>query len=194
MSLSEQIQRVDGSQNDILKKILTAFGVTIDDEKIDEIAELAEAANNLKANGILSTTTKTAFGLTASAAPDDVFSVLENAAILKNGTLQLPNGGTIPGIRTEYGTYVGTGQYGSGHPNTITASFNLQIVFIVGTYIGTGVFTILLKGAERATSTAQDCFLTWSGNSVSWYSTGNQFNQLNDSRKTYYYFAIGVEN
>ena len=76
MSLSEQIERVDGSQNDILKKILKAFGVTINNEKIDEIAELAEAASNLQDDGILSTATKTAFGLDSSATVNDILSLL----------------------------------------------------------------------------------------------------------------------
>lgn len=195
MSLSEQIGRVDGSQNDILKTILKAFGVTIGTEKIDAIADLAEAASNLQDDGILSTATKTAFGLDSSASPDDALAILANAAILKDGNLQLPNGGTVPGIRTEYGTYKGTGQYGSGHPNKITVPFNLQIVFLLGQYSGYPRDAIMIYGHSTANTSLSEYGLnvTWGSNFVSWYDYNAGY-QFNDSGSTYYYFAIGVEN
>lgn len=44
MSLAEQIQRVDGSQNDILKKLLETYGVSTSG-KIDVIAAAAKNFN-----------------------------------------------------------------------------------------------------------------------------------------------------
>ena len=73
MSLAEQIQRVDGSQNDILKTLLSAFGVTVGENKIDQLAALAKAAPLLAADGILPSSTKTALGLPENATVNDAF-------------------------------------------------------------------------------------------------------------------------
>lgn len=128
MSLSEQIQRVDGSQNDILKTILKAFGVTIGTEKIDAIADLAEAASNLQADGILSTATKTAFGLTSGASPDDVLAILANAAIAGDQGIETPSGTTITPFRFATGSFNTTG---AGHEVEIEIPFSFNpFVFI----------------------------------------------------------------
>lgn len=76
MSLSEQIQRVDGSQNDILKKVLGAFGVTVGENKIDQLAALAKVAPLLKENSLYSSATAALFGLGADSVPDDVLALL----------------------------------------------------------------------------------------------------------------------
>lgn len=95
MSLSEQIQRVDGSQNDILKKVLGAFGVTVGENKIDQLAALAKAAPLLKENSLYSPETAALFGLGADSVPDDVLALLSKAALYKTitPTAQL---GTLP--------------------------------------------------------------------------------------------------
>lgn len=74
MSLAEQIQRVDGSQNDILKKVLGAFGVTVRENKIDRLAALAKLAPLLKENSILSSDTRALYNLGPDAVPDDVLA------------------------------------------------------------------------------------------------------------------------
>lgn len=147
-----------------------------------------------KAN-LLSDEVAEQYGLDSSTVLNSVFQVLANAAILKDGNLQLPNGGTVPGIRTEYGTYKGTGQYGDGHPNKITVPFDLQIVIVAGRYAGRyGFLTILIKDMDRATIDLREgVIVSWTNNSVSWYSTVSASSQLNESGTTYYYFAIGVE-
>lgn len=76
MSLAEQIQRVDGSQNDILKKVLGAFGVTVGENKIDQLAALAKVAPLLKENSLYSSATAALFGLGAGSVPDDVLALL----------------------------------------------------------------------------------------------------------------------
>lgn len=95
MSLAEQIQRVDGSQNDILKKVLGAFGVTVGENKIDQLAALAKVAPLLKENSLYSSATASLFGLGADSVPDDAFALLSKAALYKTitPTAQL---GTLP--------------------------------------------------------------------------------------------------
>lgn len=82
MSLAEQIQRVDGSQNDILKKVLGAFGVTVGENKIDRLAALAKLAPLLKENSILSSDTRALYNLDTDAVPDDV---LANLGVFRYG-------------------------------------------------------------------------------------------------------------
>lgn len=84
MSLAEQIQRVDGSQNDILKKVLGAFGVTVGENKIDRLAALAKLAPLLKENSILSSDTRALYNLGTDAVPDDVLKKLTEAAFIKS--------------------------------------------------------------------------------------------------------------
>ena len=95
MSLAEQIQRVDGSQNDILKKVLGAFGVTVGENKIDRLAALAKLAPLLKENSILSSDTRALYNLDTDAVPDDVLALLSKAALYKTVT-QTAQIGTIP--------------------------------------------------------------------------------------------------
>ena len=123
MSLSEQIQRVDGSQNEILKTILKAFGVTIGSEKIDGIASLAKVAANLKENGVLANDTKTAFGLGTDAAVNDV---LLKAKSLIDAAQNTAN--SAPKIA--FGSYVGTGKYGKSYPNSITSDFPIKLLSV----------------------------------------------------------------
>ena len=77
MSLSEQVQRVDGGQNAALKKIIEKLGGTVPETtKIDGYAALIEAMTIYSAAQQLSSTTKTAYGLGSNAVPDDAFGAL----------------------------------------------------------------------------------------------------------------------
>lgn len=78
MSLAEQIQRVDGGQNDTLKAILTALGVTVGAQKIDQLAALAATISpKLKPDNLNSAETNDLYGLGADAVPDDVFYAIK---------------------------------------------------------------------------------------------------------------------
>ena len=78
MSLAEQIQRVDGGQNDTLKAILTALGVTVGTQKIDQLAALAATISpKLKPDNLNSAETNALYGLGADAVPDEVFYAIK---------------------------------------------------------------------------------------------------------------------
>lgn len=87
------------------------------------------------------------------------------------------------GIQIASGTYVGTGTYGTEHPNQIPLEFEPQLVLIskdqstMAWYCGDAV-----TGARVFTKSAND---------LSWYSGNNAADQLNESGVTYSYFAIG---
>ena len=108
----------------------------------------------------------------------------------------------LPHIAT--GTYTGSGEQGSSHPNTLSFPFAPKFVFIIGEYYA--CFFIggaAIAGGWTITSGVANLKqqVTWSGNSMSWYlrtAYGESSNwsaapkyQLNNSNETYTYFAIG---
>lgn len=127
--------------------------------------------------------------------------------------------GNLVGTRVETGSYVGTGTSGSSNPNSLTLGFDPKIVIVnssVGLtsagatsgstychsllmFIGSAAgLTNILGGynnqAFSNTSSNSTNFITFSGNSVSWYavnSSNRAVIQLNVSGVTYNYIAIG---
>ena len=122
-------------------------------------------------------------------------------------------GNAIPAVKIETGSYVGTGTYGSGNPNTLTFRFEPHVVIVAGmsnsnpgtggdNYVEVGFFfPDILQEAYKASS----YFLIGSSisqyscakfedatNTLSWYYyTSGAGDQLNYSGKTYFYVAIG---
>lgn len=105
------------------------------------------------------------------------------------------------GANIEIGVYEGTGTYGWRNPNSLTFSFEPQLVMI-----GDGrenYEMTLIKGRPISFVTsygnAYKNLITWSGNAVSWYNTESASSQLNTDRYydggyhpyPYYYIAIG---
>lgn len=98
------------------------------------------------------------------------------------------------------GTYTGTGTYGADNPCSLTFDFEPKIVFIQGLTNGQGETAIFVWGTPLAvvmgpgwgTKTAS-LFTTYSGNTMSWYSTASDADsQLNKGvGSTYSYVAIG---
>ena len=97
-----------------------------------------------------------------------------------------------------YGSYTGTETYGSENPSTL--AFASKPLFIVirsaeGNF-GTGADQklILVYGSTwcKSTDTSSNShnFVTWSGNSVSWYCTNSAYNQMNQSERVYWYVAF----
>ena len=74
MSLSEQIQRVDGSQNDIIKALAQSYGISTDGLKIDQVASAVKSSQKFKQDGLFSASTAALFGLGSDAVPDDVLA------------------------------------------------------------------------------------------------------------------------
>lgn len=114
-------------------------------------------------------------------------------------------GNTIPAVKIETGSYVGTGTYGQSNPNTLTFPFEPKVVFIgdatsspSNLYYGT--YIPLIQGVKTAisqivTNGGKDIlYVSWDGNTVSYYSNGGTDfvkSQLNATGVTYNYVAIG---
>ena len=96
--------------------------------------------------------------------------------------------------RIVYGSYVGTGESRSAHPNTIITGFPPALVMISG-----GSFTVAFnRGNTRINaytgSRGEPQVITWMENGISWYvssGTGSPSEQLNEEGVTYYYVALG---
>lgn len=105
----------------------------------------------------------------------------------------------VPICQYEVGSYVGTGQYGSGNPNSLTFGFEPKLVCItredendyraILPYLGYGlVWTSSAVG--NSGFNAFGVGTGWSGNSVSWWNN-YAAQQMNISGVTYQYMAIG---
>lgn len=154
-----------------------------------------------KAN-LLTDATATSIGLTNEATPNDAFSRIK---VLIDSNTTLANSKA----KIQYGSYVGTGTYGSGNRTTLSFQFQPYFVSICG------------KSTSENTSNAPNfasfmvrsiqvvpCFnftngtfddntpvyvlnIAWSGNTISFFSNHSPWAQLNDDGSTYYYVAIG---
>lgn len=112
-------------------------------------------------------------------------------------------GNDIPTVKIETGSYTGTGTYGASNPNTLTFSFEPQIVFILSVGISSSVdFLCMVNGAYWGTMNSYSTGLTsvtgsysliptFSGTGVEFYSTVSNKVQGNISGLQYYYVAIG---
>ena len=93
------------------------------------------------------------------------------------------------------GTYTGRDVYGVGNPTTLSFDHKPVLIVIMPQTISSsaGNRMLLLQGVPGAYSYAEYgnsfCFVSWSGNSVSWYNNSNQDYQYN-GRGTYYYAAF----
>lgn len=99
--------------------------------------------------------------------------------------------------RITYGTYTGTGTYGSGNPNKLNFDFCPVVVMChAGSY--TPPPAIFLRGATTVANTDSkepvSFTLSWASNAVTWYETSSAANQLNTSGTTYHYVAVGYSD
>ena len=115
------------------------------------------------------------------------------------------NAREAPKIAT--GSYVGTGMYGAGNPNTLTFEFEPKIVIISVELDTTSqnnrsiASFVMIRGQtssipEFAGSNRQANTVAFNENTVQWYNASNQGAQLNTAPsgsiiKAYYYIAIG---
>lgn len=99
-----------------------------------------------------------------------------------------------------YGSYVGTGTWGTNNPNTLTFDFVPKIVFVCHAS-ESYESAMFMQGASeaRVTSASSIVNVTWNDKTVSWYrhysddvSTLDYSKyQLNANGATYYYVALG---
>ena len=102
-----------------------------------------------------------------------------------------------------YGTYTGSGTYGTGHPTKLTFPFEPKLVIIqnmaaaatdtsgssqYGRYI---MFLLRPLTSYYFNSGSFSANITWSGKTVSWASADGAAYQLNVSGNTYLYVALG---
>lgn len=106
------------------------------------------------------------------------------------------------GARIEVGSYVGTGTYGSNNKNTLTFKNKRpkKVTVVPKTHsnnsqIVSGYFPFV-NGATSAVArlnlgsySSRNVNLSWSDDSVSWYSTESADVQLNKKSDTYFYVA-----
>ena len=121
--------------------------------------------------------------------------------------LHAGNAQTLGFPKIAIGSYVGTGTFSLSNPNSLTFDFEPKIVFIVSDGANAfwpGVAMIRGQGYSTgfgtmggSTGSEQDLTITWSGNTVTWYTSVNmsggfdQYAQMNTSGKTFRYVALG---
>ena len=163
---------------------------------------------NYTQDEILSNTTKTAYDLQSTAVPDNVFSILSKAALLNsagNGLVTVDGSViTLPGVRIQTGSYVGTGTYGVSNPCSLTFDDTPKIWGFLG-YRETITYTCFnstvyayLWGNDECINIGPNLFpntVNYTDKTVNWYtrsgiSSPSAEKQFNKSNVTYYYFAI----
>ena len=91
-----------------------------------------------------------------------------------------------------YGTYTGTGKYGSQHPNSLTFAALPLLIFIMDPQ--GGGYMLLPQGTEAAfmcyhsMDNIQELHVAWSGNQVSWW--GNTSHSQANNGREYHYLAL----
>lgn len=101
----------------------------------------------------------------------------------------------------ETGSYVGTGTYGSGNPNTLTFRFEPKFVHIQAGNIGKednsgfkfAFFVLGTKGFSIGPGSVNELYnlnAKFDGNTLSWY-LGNAAQQLNTKSANYFFIALG---
>ena len=119
--------------------------------------------------------------------------------------LHTGNAQTLGFTKIATGSYVGTGTYYSNNPNSLTFDFEPKVVVVVadgpnglcaGFLIVRGQTYSNGIGSFSCSSVGLDLHITWSGNTVSWYSTntfdsGKANAQMNTSGTTFRYVALG---
>lgn len=110
-------------------------------------------------------------------------------------------GNAIPAVKIATGSYVGTGTSGQNNPTTLTFPFEPKLV-LIGIASTTARIGIAMNPLVRMLHLYDDntssnditsflLHVTWSENTISYFSNGNYQEQFNQSGNTYYYIAIG---
>ena len=102
--------------------------------------------------------------------------------------------------RVAFGTYTGTGKYGSGNQNSLTFPFAPKVLILFpsqqiysANYNYYGQYGVGVVQAGRIYPDFghdNPTVLTLSGTTLRWYSSGNAFSQYNGA-VPYYYVALG---
>ena len=120
----------------------------------------------------------------------------DNAATLSALQTTLSTHGTL--TRFTYGSYVGTGESGQNHPNSLTFDFYPMFIIIMSRAAQgrdqSPCFMMRGETVGNSTETAASINLSWTDSGVSWYdvdSFSEPENQNNTEGVTYHYLAFG---
>lgn len=171
------------------------------------------------------------YDLTRADSPTEAGTALNKANLLTdavaNAIKTLAQAGTAPDTPNEalnllsqavsgraqiaFGTYTGTGTYGSSNPTSLTFDFEPKLLWVNWNERGGELFAnawtvssgcipltyqfMVLRGASEVLLNREGSVSTlsfsWNSKTVSWYSNADAWDQLNVSRSTYTYFALG---
>ena len=163
-------------------------------------AGVQKMGTDLNTANLLKAATAALLGLPATAVPDQAFSAIKS---LINSAESLAN----TKAKIAAGSYVGTGLKGKENPNTLTFPFFPKIVIVTPSYApntisagqtatplfltGGNIFGYSVRSGSGALQNPVSS--TWSGNTVSWYSSYTDYpaHQFNDKNINYLYVAIG---
>lgn len=106
------------------------------------------------------------------------------------------------GTKFAAGSYTGTNQYGSAHPNTLTFDFTPKALILfngnANSYIKAPMMLVAPAETQyfvyNGTGGGYEIKVTWGEKSVSWYGTNSSAGaqaQMNSNYGTYFYLAIG---
>ena len=108
------------------------------------------------------------------------------------------------GVKVAAGTYTGTGTYGPDHPNSLTFDFTPKLFLLFPALAHQGQDFYAVPGIAQynpcvvvwgATTLLGDGTgsnrITYSGNTISWWTNAVAQNQYNTSGQIYHYAAIG---
>lgn len=99
----------------------------------------------------------------------------------------------MPGLKIATGSYTGNGAYGSGSPNTLACPGTPVMLIVSYSASSTyGKYPWMYGDTTGRSSLSGDgaydyVFLSWNGNTVSWYSSTNASEQLNITSVPYTY-------
>lgn len=111
--------------------------------------------------------------------------------------VRIPGGKTLDQVmgfpaQVYTGSYVGTGTYGQNNPNELTLPFEPKTIIGITPEDDSSALTrSMIRPNQQSYVGSYPIYVTWDGNSVSWYSQNGGTQQLNRSGKTYYYVALG---
>ena len=107
-------------------------------------------------------------------------------------TAALGSGGHT--ARVTYGSYTGTGTYGSDNPITLNCPFKPLAVVIQSHYQNSRTTVYFIRNMTSVISDVYQQYtmqITWNDQSVSFYSDGSQFAHFNAIGGTYHYVILG---
>ena len=95
--------------------------------------------------------------------------------------------------RISCGSYVGTGTYGAGNPNTLTFGFRPLLIILGDPEYSQYSTVVCMRGrvTQPGPNSGYRINFTWGDTSVSWYNTVSAQQQANSDGITYHYVAIG---